>query len=266
MPSDKTRGTIRLTSLLPMLMVSFLATACVTVESVYAQPDFNAYLGNTISDGKIDGIIGSEWDDAGNHPTITIEPHGTAEIWTKHDGTYFYIAMQFTADSANPWVAFQFDRTNHMSSGADGAIFGHDRFGANEYGDISFSGLGIISADSTQNGVGAIRVGDSNLINVELKKPLDSGDSAGSDIEWSVDNTHTLIIMWDSNGGGSSGGSSSHMSGFDGDKTVLINMDEIPEFPGSTLIVVLIVITILVIILKRRIGALVNHRDRKNAS
>lgn len=266
MLTDKTSRMNKLTSLFLTLSVLLLATAYVTVKPVYAQPDFNAYLGNTISDGEIDGVIGSEWDDAGNYPDTAIEPQGTAEIWTKNDGTYLYIAMQFTADSANPWVAFQFDSTSHMSSGADGAIFGHDGLGANEYRDISFGGFGSISADQNQDGVGAIHVGDSNLITIELKKPLDSGDSAGGDIEWSVGNTHTLIIMWDSNGGGSSGGSRSHTSGSGGDKTVLINTDEIPEFPGSTLIVVLIAITVWVLILKRRTGALVNYRDRKNAS
>lgn len=245
--------------------VSLLAIAYVTVEPVYAQADFNAYLGSTISDGEIDGIIGSEWDDAGNFPGTAIEPQGTAEIWTKHDGTYLYIAMQFTADSANPWVAFQFGSASHMSSGADGALFGHDRLGANEYRDISFGGLGSISADQNQDGVGAIRVGASNLITIEVKKPLDSGDSAGHDIEWSVGNTHTLIIMWDSNGGGSSGGSRSHQSGLGGDKTVLLNTDEIPEFPGLTIVAVLIAVTFLIIFFKRT-GALVNHRDRENAS
>jgi hypothetical protein len=242
----------RLTSLSVFLMVTMLATAYVVVEPVYAQFDFNAFLGNPIPDEEIDGIIGSEWDDAGNHPDITIQPQATAEIWTKHDETYLYIAMQFTADSSNPWVAFQFDLTSHMSSGADGALFGHDRLGPNEYRDISFGGLGSISADAIQDGVGAIRVGDSNLIAVELKKPLSSGDSAGNDIDWTVGNTYTLVIRWDSNGGGSSGGGSSHLNGSVGHRTVFINTNEIPEFSALTLFVALTTVAILVIALKRR--------------
>lgn len=251
--SDNTSRINRLTFLSLILMVIVIATAYLTVEPVYAQHDFNAYLGSSISDGEIDGIIGSEWDDAGNHPDIALEPQGTAEIWTKHDGTYLYIAMEFMADSSNPWVAFQFDRISHMSSGADGALFGHDRLGANEYRDISFGGLGSISADSTQDGVGAIRVGAANLITVELKKPLNSGDSAGNDVDWDVDNTYTLIIMWDSDGGGSSGGSSSHSSSSLRDRTVFINTNEIPEFSGLTLVVALIATAILIIILKKGI-------------
>ncbi len=252
MLSDKTRRKNRLTFLSLLVMVTVLVTTYLTVIPVYAQSDFNAYLGNSIPDGEIDGVIGSEWDDAGNYPDTAIEPQGTAEIWTKNDGTYLYIAMQFTADSNNPWVAFQFDSTSHMSSGADGAIFGHDGLGANEYQDISFGGFGSISADANQDGVGAINVGGSNLITIELKKPLDSGDSAGDDIEWAVGNTHTLIIMWDSNGGGSSGGTRGHTSGSGGDRTVFINPDEIPEFQGLMLFVVLVALAISVIILRKR--------------
>lgn len=242
----------RLTSLLVFLMVTGFATAYVVVEPVYAQFDFNAFLGNPILDEEIDGIIGSEWDDAGNHPDITIQPQATAEIWTKHDETYLYIAMQFTADSSNPWVAFQFDFTSHMSSGADGALFGHDRLGPNEYRDISFGGLGSITADTIQDGVGAIRVGDSNLITVELKKPLRSGDSVGDDIYWTEGNTYTLVIRWDSNGGGSSEGGSSHLSGSVGHRTVFINTNEIPEFSSLALLIVLTATAIIVITLKRR--------------
>jgi hypothetical protein len=100
-----------------------------------------------------------------------LTPHGTAKIWTKHDGTHLYIAVQFTADSANPWVAFQFDTTKHMSLGADGALFCHDRLAANEYRDISFGGVGSISVDASQDGVGAIHVEAPNLVSVELKMP-----------------------------------------------------------------------------------------------
>ena len=130
------------------------------------------------ADELINMLIEAEWDDAANYADIIIEPQGTAEVWIKNGGTHIYIALQFTADSNNPWVAIQFDITSHMSSGADGAIFGHDRIGASEYRDISFGGVGSISVDEIQNGIGAINVGDSNQVTMELKKPLDSGDSA----------------------------------------------------------------------------------------
>jgi len=155
-------------------------------------------------------------------------------------------------DSSNPWVGIQYGGSSHMTSGADGSIFGHDRLGANEYRDISFGGFGVISDDSIQNGVGAIIFGDSNQVTIELKKPLNSGDSSGNDIEWTVGNLYTIIIRWDSNGGGSSGGSTSHLSGPTKDRVVFLNMDTIPEFPGLTLLVSLITITAIILVLKRK--------------
>lgn len=235
-----------------LLIIIFTITAYITVFPVYAQVDFDAFLGNPIPDEEIDGTIGNEWNDAGNYTGVAIDPPATAEIWTKHDQTYLYIAMQFMADSANPWVGFQFEQTNHMSPGADGAIFGHDEIGANQYRDISFGGFGIISADGTQNGEGTINLSPSNLVTVELKKPLSSGDSEGADIEWTVGNTYTLIIRWDSNGGGSSGGDSSHFSGSVRDRTIHINTDEIPEFSATTLLLTLATMTAIILILKKQ--------------
>lgn len=96
--------------------------------------------------------------------------------------------MRFWADSSNPWVGIQYERTNHISPGADGTLFDHDHIGANGYRDISFGGFGSISTDAIQDGVGAIHVSDSNLIAVESKKPLNSGDSAGNDLngQWVI--------------------------------------------------------------------------------
>ncbi|MGD2066299.1 MAG: hypothetical protein PVI43_03910 [Candidatus Bathyarchaeota archaeon] len=221
---------------------------------VYAQGDFEVFMGSSILDGEIDGVIGSEWDDAGNYPGTAIEPTGTAEIWTKHDGTYLYIAIEFTADSSNPWVGIQFEKTGHMSSGADGAIFGHDRIGANEYRDISFGGFGSISSDTQQDGVGAINVGTSNVVTIELKKPLSSGDSAGADIDWNVDDSYTLIILWDSNGGGSSGGSSGHTGSSQVNRTIFINPNVIPEFSALTIVAALATIAILALTLRRKLS------------
>jgi hypothetical protein len=225
-----------------------------SINPIYAQFDFDSFLGSSISDGEIDGVIGSEWDDAGNYPSTTIEPTGTAKIWTKNDGTYLYIAIEFTADSSNPWVGIQFEKTSHMSPGADGAIFGHDRIGANEYRDISFGGFGSISSDENQDGVGAINLGTSNLVIIELKKPLSSGDSAGADIDWDVDESYTLIILWDSNGGGSSGGSSGHTGSSQLNRTIFINPNVIPEFSALTVSVVLVAIAILVFFFKRKMS------------
>jgi hypothetical protein len=257
MLTEESRRIKGLYSIIMMLAFMLLITAYMQVEPVYAQFDFNAYLGAPILNEEIDGIIESEWDDAGHHPDISLDPQGTAEIWTKHDGTFLYIAMKFMADSSNPWVGFQFERTSHMSSGVDGAIFGHDRIGPNEYRDIFFGGFGKITTDSIQNGVGAISVDNSNLVTVELKKPLSSEDSVGNDIEWTPANTYALIIRWDSDGGGSSGGTTNHLSGYLGgsvrERTIFLNLDEIPEFTSLTLFVLIIAFTIIFLIIKKRL-------------
>jgi hypothetical protein len=243
----------KLTSLFLALTLGLLIPACATIIPVSAQQDFSAFLGNTIEDTAIDGTIGSEWDDAGNYANVAINPRGTAEVWTKHDGTYFYMAVRFTADTNNPWLALLFGGFTCMQINTDGALFGHDSYAADGYRDISFGGLGVISNDASQEGNGAISVGASNIVTVELKKPLNSGDSIGEDMAWMEDNTYTMIIMWDSNGGGSSGGSASHSGGSATVRTVLINSKVIPEFPGLILAVVLVATAISAILLKKRI-------------
>lgn len=70
-----------------------------------------------------------------------------------------------------------------------------------------------MKADVTQNGKGALTVGAGNVITIELKKPLSSGDAAGKDISWAIGGTYTMVIAWDSDGGGSSGGKVDHTGG-----------------------------------------------------
>jgi len=243
----------KLTFLFLTLTLGLLITACATIAPVSAQQDFDAFLGNAIDDAAIDGTIGSEWDDAGNYDNVAISPQGTAEVWAKQDGTYLYMAVRFTADSSNPWVALLLGGTTCMQPNTDGALFGHDEYAANGYRDISFGGVGVIAIDATQDGKGAITVGSSNLVTAELKKPLNSGDSAGKDMTWTEDNTYAMIIMWDSNGGGSSGGSVSHSSGPKTERTVLINSNAIPEFPGLIFATILVATAISAVLLRRRV-------------
>ena len=172
--------------------------------------DLIAQKGAAIADANIDGVIGTEWSDAKSYTNVPITPTGTASIWIKNDGTNLYIALQFTADSNNPWVAFQMGATGCMTANADGALFGHQSYADNGYVDIKFDGKGPIIVDTAQNGVGKFSVGAGNLLTVEFKKPLSSGDTGGSDIAWAVGSTYSLVVAWDSNGGGSSGGTTNH--------------------------------------------------------
>ncbi len=175
--------------------------------------DLEAIKATTIADTAIDGTIGTEWNDAKHYTSIPIDPQGTAEIWVKNDGTNIYIAIKFTADSNNPWLALQMGTTGCMDSGADVAILGHDTLAANGYSDAYYDTSSSVKADTTQNGKGAITVGTGNVVSIELKKPLSSGDTGGKDIAWTVGNTYFMVMAWDTNGGGSSGGAVSHRSG-----------------------------------------------------
>src|SRR3989304_3921390 len=109
-----------------------------------------------------------------------------------------------------------------------------------------------ISVDASQDGKGAVTIDSSNLVTVELKKPLSSGDSAGKDIAWTEDSTYALIIMWNSKLLGSSGGSITHGGTQPTERTVLINSNGIPEFPGLIFATILVATAISAIFLRRR--------------
>jgi len=253
--------------------VTLLIASYAVIQSAFAQTDFNAYKGAEIDDNQIDGAIGTEWDDAAKYTGVAIDPKGTATIWIKNDGANLYIAYQFTADSNNPWTAVQLGGNSCMEGGADAGLFGNDDYpnGTNGYVDIYMSGTGAARADASQHGKGAITVDSSYTVTVELKKTLNSSDTAGNDINWKLGENHTLVIIWDSNGFGSSGGTASHSSrgtalGTATVRSVLINSnqkpagaaDGQPEIPALTYVVTLVavislvVIAVLAIFLKRK--------------
>ena len=186
--------------------------------------DFNAYIGASISDASIDGIIGSEWEDAGHYVDIPIDPKGNAEIWTKNDGLYLYIAIKITVDSSDPWIGLVFDLNDCHESTADIAVFGFNELHPYGYIDGYFISSTQINADDIQDGVGAMNIEPGNLVTIELKKQLKSGDVTGKDIAWTEGEVYSITILWDSDGDGSSGGSSSHHERtIPKIKTILIN-------------------------------------------
>ena len=227
----------------------------VAISVVSAQSDLTAYSGKPIADSQIDGILGSEWNDTGKY-NATINPSGRADVWTKNDGTYFYLAIRFTADSNNPWVAVQLGASFCMSTNADGALFGHDEFSPNGYVDISFGEPAKVISDAIQNGVGAISVSSSNVTVVELKKPLNSGDTAGKDLAWSSGNTYAMVMIWNTNGLGSSGGSTTHFQGTATPRTMLISSSRMSGFPvlpvALSVGAAAVLLAVSAVILKRR--------------
>lgn len=233
--------------------MTLMATSYVVVRPAMAQFDFDSFMGATIPDGSIDGTIGSEWDDAGHYTGVAIDPSGTAEIWTKNDGTNVYIAMRFTADSSNPWVTLQLGADTCMDNSADAPIFGDDNLAADGYSDAFFPTGSSAAADTTQNGVGAIVVGGGNVTTIELKKPLNSGDTAGKDINWAPLSENKMVIAWDSNGGGSSGGTANHRAGSTPtSRTIRINTQAVSEFSTLALGASLLVVTVIAVYLARK--------------
>lgn len=189
-----------------------LLSAFTLIQNAGAQSDFNAFSGNEIADNQIDGTIGNEWDDAGHVSDVALNPQGTADVWTKNDGNFLYIAVRFTADSNDPWMGIQLGGSSCMESGADLALFGNNdtQFNPTGYKDCHLAGAGAARVDATQNGIGALNITPQNVVSVELKKPLNSGDTAGKDINWAMNETKTMVMIWDSNGRGSSGGNTNH--------------------------------------------------------
>jgi hypothetical protein len=233
-----------------LLLLLILGNIFFGVALVSAQSDFIAYRGGGFHDGQIDGYIdSSDWNDAGYYPSVALAPSGTGELWIKHSAGTLFIALKFTADSSNPWVGIQYQESVPMASGADGSIFGNDNLGSG-YVDVTFGGEGVVSADSSQDGVGYMYVTASNVVSLELKKPLSSGDSG--DIAWDVGNSYNLTLIWDSDGGGSSEGSADHQSGSIENISIFLNPDVIPEFSALIMTLSLIATTLLVIIYKRK--------------
>jgi len=217
-----------------MVLGTLIAVSAITTSAFAVTSYLDAYKASSIADTLFDGVIGTEWDDAAHYTDVPIDPDGQyAEVWIKHDGTFLYVALKFTADSPDPWLTFQLGTTGCMDSTADVATFGHNNLEPNGYSDAYFDKK-VVVADASQDGVGAMSVGAGNLITIELKKPLNSGDSAGKDIAWTEGNEYSVVIAWDSDGGGSSGGTTSHRGGTTPSaKTVFINPmpPPIPEFP-----------------------------------
>lgn len=208
------------------VILGMIAVPMVFVKADDAPPrtlaDFVAPQGSTIPDGSIDGTLGSEWSDASS-TVAGIDPRSGTIMMTfraKHDGTYIYMGINFTMPTGanNPWVAINLADANCMSSNVDGALFGDDNFAANGYTDMAdYSGpTDDLSNGGVQDGVGAINV-VSLTVYIELKKPLNSGDTNGNDIAWVVGNTYTMMLVFDTDGGGSGpssgGGSLGHRGG-----------------------------------------------------
>ena len=225
-----------------IFVILLIAVFLVSMGTVFAeQTNFVACRGAAIPDNQIDGKIGAEWNDACIYKNVPIDPCGTAQLWFKQDGTNLYIAMQFQADSSKPWVAFEFGSSVCMSTSADGALFGDSNYCPNGYADVRFNNNPGVVVDKEQDGVGAININGSNFVTVELKKPLNSGDTAENAINWTLGHSYGFLMEWNSNGEGSSGGSTSHTGHAPTPRTISLEVNPVPEFPSTTLLFVALI-------------------------
>ncbi|NIN65704.1 MAG: hypothetical protein GTO63_13620 [Anaerolineae bacterium] len=212
-PGEEKKYDVDLDPNLPTDAIAINATIFIGAVGV---TDLVAPSGAPIANASIDGSIGTEWDDSQQYIDFPLDPTGgPATVWVKHDGTYLYLALQFAADSPNPWFGIQLGMTGCMDPG-DLVLIGDDNFAADAYVDAALTGPKSkkgVDVDPVQDGVGALAIDGSNVVTIEIKKPLDSGDAAGSDIAWSPGNVYSMVLAWDSDGGGSSGGAADHVGG-----------------------------------------------------
>jgi len=241
------------TTLLLILVISLVVLIIAPTNLVNAQQtDFVAIRGASIPDSQIDGNIGAEWNDASSYTDVSIPPNGVAHVWIKQDGTYFYLALEFLADSTDPWVAVEFGNSACMSPNADGALFNSDNYCPNSYSDISYTQSVGVASDECQDGKGAISVNASKFVSLELKKPLSCSDTAGKDVSWSEGSTYSMLMTWDSNGGGSRGGATNHATQIPVAQTILISSNSVPEFPFPLLSLGVLVAAISLVLLTQR--------------
>jgi hypothetical protein len=239
--------------LLIILVISLSILIIAPTNLVSAQKtDFVAVRGASIPDSQIDGNIGPEWNDASSYTDVSIALQGIAHVWIKQDGTYLYLALEFLADSTDPWIALEFGNSACMSANADGALFNSDNFCPNSYSDISYTQNAGVASDECQDGKGAISVNASKFVSLELKKPLSCNDTPGKDVSWAEGNTYSILMTWDSNGGGSSGGATNHANQAPPAQTILISSKPIPEFPYPMLTLGVLIASISLVLLAYR--------------
>jgi hypothetical protein len=71
-------------------------------------------------------------------------------------------------------------------------------------------------------------------------------------MSWSEGNTYSVLMTWDSNGGGSSGGEANHALQPPAAQTILISSKAIPEFPYPMLALGILVAAVSLVLLTQR--------------
>lgn len=161
---------------------------------VLADPDINATFGTSV---VIDGVIGTEWDDAG--PWAVTDLGLNESIRAKHDGTFLYILLVVNDTTNNPfvdpvsahdWAGIEFDlNDDNIIHGTAGL---HDDWAFCDYKisggeDWYTQGFGGSNRDPDTiwggtNDVAAAKGFNTTHTIWEFRKKLNSGDTNGYDI------------------------------------------------------------------------------------
>lgn len=179
-------------------------SAAQTSNQSYATSQQTGATGNITSvalDGQTvaigDQVISSFWSDI---PAFEVSEYtvDTTQGYVKsaHDDYYSYFLFAYA--SSLKWIAVELDAdtANCMEAGHDGWVFGNSSSitGFSWVGDVHFLGDNQHPAQDARNDVSFERVTDSasGLTFVEMKRALDTGDTAGNDIVFTIDTTYTV--------------------------------------------------------------------------
>lgn len=215
------------------------------------------YSATPVADADLDGTPGTgAWGDALS-VTIPLEngaaaPYGSATLFAKHDGTFFYLRIDgsidvpWTSAAGNHfWLGMQMSPTgtSHHGGGTwDGLFFGlwdgTDYSPQPVYPPVPVDTNGFArppSADASQDAFGRMRSSGTAApysFTAEWKKRLNTGDA--SDIAYAADGiaTYNFFVTTDSNGRGSQGGNIDH-SGITNANTLRFGAPPSPNTPPT---------------------------------
>jgi hypothetical protein len=184
----------RRTSVLLIIVIAVLGISAF-YPTVLAEPDINATFGTSV---VIDGVIGTEWDDAG--PWAVTDMGINHSIRAKHDGTYLYI-LEVVVDNdtevgpfdpydIHDWAGVEFDLNgdNIIHGNAtypdDWEFCNYKISGGEDWLTKGFGG-GARDPDTIWGGTNDVTAakGFNNTHTIwEFRKKLNSGDTNGYDI------------------------------------------------------------------------------------
>jgi len=148
-------------------------------------------FGSTIVDSALDGVLGEEWDDA--ERSITRIGSYRADVYMKHDGEYWYIAVtkqgRIRGGTVTLWMCFDANGDGKLYSKGDDSLILPDTDGR-LVRDIDYAYTRTnkapkkdTSVGGTNDKIGSGKFSDNTYV-FEAKIEMDSGDhgSSGNDM------------------------------------------------------------------------------------